>query len=71
MFLGRMPIFVGLDNPNSDNTTFDKGVWYINKNIELPYMSMCASDSIPSDTTADVDNETNYDIWSVIDELSS
>ena len=49
-----------------DNTTDDVGGWYINEELDLAYFSVFASDSVPSDTSTDVD-----DLWSAMDALTS
>jgi len=33
-----------------NNTTNDVGEWYINEELDLAYLSVFASDSVPSDT---------------------
>ena len=40
---------------------------FINENLDLAYHSVLASDSVPSDTSTDVDS----DQWSVVDALTS
>jgi len=50
-----------------NNTVDDVGEWQINKELDLAYFSAFASDSIPSDTSTDVDD----DPWSAIDALTS
>jgi len=50
-----------------NNTADDVGEWYINEKLNLAYFSVFASDSVPSDTSTDVDN----DPWSAIDALTS
>ena len=40
---------------------------YINKDLNLTYFSVLASDSVPSDTSTEVDN----DPWSAMDALTS
>ena len=50
-----------------DNTTDDVGGWYINEELNLAYFSVFASDSVPSDTSTEMDD----DLWSAIDDLTS
>ena len=50
-----------------NTTTNVEGEWFINENLDLVYFSAIASDSIPSDTSTDVDS----DQWSAVDALIS
>ena len=50
-----------------NNTADDVGEWYINKELNLAYFSVFASDSVPSNTSTNVDN----DPWSATDALTS
>ena len=50
-------------NNNANNV----GEWYINEELDLAYFSVFTSDSIPADTSTDV----NDDPWSAIDALTS
>ena len=55
---------------NSLVTSIDKNVkseWFINKNLDLAYFSAFASDSVPSDTSTDIDSNP----WSKMDSLIS
>ena len=52
---------------NDNNTANDVSEWYINEVLDLAYFFVFASDSVPSDTSTDV----NDDPWSVIDALIS
>ena len=49
------------------NIANDVGEWYINEELDLAYFSVFASDSVPSYTSTDVDD----DPWSVIGALTS
>ena len=49
-----------------NNTANVVGEWYINEELNLSYFSMFASDSVPSDTSTEVDN----DPWSAMDDLT-
>ena len=40
-----------------DNTANDVGGWYINEKLDLAYFSVFASDSVPSDTSTEVDDD--------------
>ena len=50
-----------------NNPTNDEGEWYINEELDLAYFSAFACDSVPSDTSTDVD----VDPWSALDALTS
>ena len=50
-----------------NNTANDVGEWYINEELDLTYLSVFVSDSMPSDTSTDVDD----DLWSAINALTS
>jgi len=39
-----------------NNTANDVGEWYINEELDLAYFSVFTSDSVPSDTSTDVDD---------------
>ena len=39
-----------------NNTTKDIGEWYINKELDLTYLSVSAFDPMPSNTSSDVDD---------------
>lgn len=56
-----------LDKFDVNDTANDEVKWYINKNLELANLSVCASNCIPSDTSIEVDD----DVWSAIDYLTS
>ena len=40
-----------------NNSTNDVGEWYINEELDLAYYFVFASDSEPSDTSTDVDDD--------------
>jgi len=46
-----------IDKLNFNNIANDLGEWYINEDLDLAYFSMLASDSVPSDTSIDVDSD--------------
>ena len=48
---------MSIDKLNFNNTANDLGEWYINEDLDLAYFSMLASDSVPSDTSIDVDSD--------------
>jgi len=50
-----------------NNTADDVGEWYINEELDLAYFSLFASDSVPSDTSTDADEDS----WSAIGALTS
>ena len=52
---------------SSDTTANVEGEWFINEDLNLAYFSTFASDSVPSDTSTDV----NSDPWSVMNALTS
>jgi len=55
------------NNIDVNNTTNDVGEWYINEELNLAYLSVFASDSVPLDTSTDVGD----DPWLAIDVLTS
>ena len=61
------PLVTNINNLNINNPANDVGEWYINEELDLAYFSVLASESVPSDTSTDVDD----DPWSVIDALTS
>ena len=61
------PLVTSINKLDVNNTANDVGKWYINEELDLAYISVFASDSIPSDTSTDVGD----DYWSVIDSLTS
>ena len=50
------PLVTSIDKLNVDNTADDVGRWYINEELDLAYFSVFASDSVPSDTSTEVDD---------------
>ena len=60
------PPVTGINKPDVDNTTDDVGGQYINEELDLAYFSVLASDSIPSDTSTDI----NDDLWSAMGALT-
>jgi len=61
------PLVTSVNKLNVNNTVNDVGEWYINEELDLLYFSMFASDSVPSDTSTDVD----ADLLLAIDALTS
>jgi len=61
------PLVTSINKLDVNNTTNDIGEWYINEDLDLAYLSVFASDSVPSDTSTDVSG----DPWSAIDALTS
>lgn len=62
---------IGQNNLDVNDTAFDDSMRYINENLELAYLFACAFDSVPSNTTTHVDDETNEYICSAIYVLPS
>jgi len=61
------PCVTNIAKLDVNNTASDVGEWYINKDLNLAYFSIFASNSVSSDTNTDIDD----DPWSVIDALTS
>ena len=61
------PLATSINKLNVNNPANDEGEWYINEELDLTYFFVFASDSMPSDTSTDVDD----DPWSAIDALTS
>jgi len=61
------PLVTSVNKLDINNIANDIGEWYINKELDLAYFSIFASDFVPSDTSTDVDD----DPWSAIDALTS
>ena len=61
------PLVMSVNKLNANNTVNDVGEWYINEELDLAYFSVFASNSVPSNTGTDLDD----DPWSVIDALTS
>ena len=61
------PLVTSINKLDVNNTADDVGGWYINEELKLVYFSVFASDSVPSDTSTEVDN----DPWSAMDALTS
>ena len=51
------PLVTSIDKLDVDITANDVGGWYINEELDLAYLSVFASDSVPSDTSIEVDND--------------
>jgi len=60
------PLVTSVNKLDVNNTADDVGEWYINEELNLAYFSVFASDSVPSDTSTEVDN----DPWSAMDALT-
>ena len=61
------PLITSINKLDFNNTANDVGEWYINKNLDLAYLSVLASNFVPSDTSTDIDS----DFLSTIDALTS
>ena len=55
MSLGAESSCNELNKLDTNNTASDIGEWYISEDLNLAYSSVFASDSVPSDTSTDVD----------------
>ena len=51
------PLVTSINKLDVNNTANDVGEWYINEELNLAYFSVFAFDSVPSDTSTDVDND--------------
>ena len=60
------PLVTSTNKLDVDSTADDVGGWYINEELDLTYFSAFASDSVPSDTSTEVDD----DLWSTMDALT-
>ena len=45
------PLVISIDKLEFDTTANVEGVWFINKNLDLAYLSAFASNFVPSDTS--------------------
>ena len=61
------PLITSINKLDVNNTANNVGEWYINEELNLAYFSVFASDSVPSDTSTDVDDDPR----SAIDILTS
>jgi len=50
------PLETSVNKLDVNNINNDVGEWYINKELDLAYFFVFASDSVPSDTSIDVDD---------------
>jgi len=57
MSLGVEPV-TNVYKLDVNNPTNDVGEWYINEELDLSYFSVFASDSVPSDTSTSVDDDS-------------
>ena len=56
------PPVTSINKLDFNNTANDVGEWYINKNLDLTYLSALASNFVPSDTSTDVDSDLVFAI---------
>ena len=56
-----------IDKLDFDTNAHVEGEWFINENLDLTYFSASASDSVPSDTSTDID----IGLWSAMNTLTS
>jgi len=61
------PLVTSINELDVNNPANDVGEWYINEELDLAYFSVFASDSMPLDTSTDVED----DPWSAIESLIS
>jgi len=61
------PLVMSIRKLGSDTTANVDGEWFINEDLDLAYFSVFASNSIPLDTSTDV----NSDPWSAMNTLTS
>ena len=55
-------LVTSIDELNSNTTANVEGKWFINENLDLAYFFAIASDSVPSDTSTDIDSDP-YQQW--------
>ena len=60
-------LVTSVDKLDFNNTANVEGEWYINENLDLTYFSVLTFDSVPSDTSTDLES----DLLSAIDALTS
>ena len=48
---------MSIDKLDINTTANVEGEWFINENLDLAYFSAFAFDSIPSDTSTDIDSD--------------
>jgi len=58
---------MSIDKYSFNTTANVKGEWFINENLDFSYFSAFAPDSVPSDTSTNV----NSDLWSAMNALTS
>ena len=51
------PLVTSINKLDVNITADDVDGWYINEELNLAYFSVFASDSVPSDTSTEVDND--------------
>jgi len=51
------PLVTSINKLDVDDTANDVGGWYINEELDLAYFSVFVSDSVPSDTSTEVDDD--------------
>ena len=51
------PLVTSINKLDVNNTGDDVGKWYINKELDLAYFSVFASNSVSYDTSTDVDDD--------------
>ena len=53
------PLVTSINKLDVNNTADDVGGWHINEELNLAYFSVFASDSVPSDTSTEVNSNGN------------
>ena len=51
------PLVTSINKLDVNNTANDVGEWYINEELDLVYLSVFASNSVPSDTSTDISDD--------------
>jgi len=51
------PLVTSIDKLDVNNTTDDIGEWYINEELNLAYFFVFASNSVPLDTSTEVNSD--------------
>ena len=60
--LGNKSLVTSIDKLDFNTTANTEGEWLINEILDFAYFSAFASDSVPSDTSTDIDSE----LWSAM-----
>ena len=60
------PLVTSINKLDVNSTADDVGEWYINKELNLAYFSVLASDSVPLDTSTEVGDALVYGCSDII-----